>query len=340
MAKTKGIGGSEEAVINLSKEWVKQGYNVTVYNSCGNVPVLVDGVQYEPFWKYNSRDKFDHFILWRHPKLAEEDLNVSNIYIDLHDVIPEGEFTEKRLAKIKKIFVKTNAHRALFPHVPNDKFVIIPNGMDFALFDQKVERNPYLLVNTSSPDRSMDVLPALFKRVKEQVPQARLKWAYGFDIFDASFKNDKRMMEWRNKILAEMEEAGIENMGRLSQSDCAKLYLEGTIFAYPSEFYEIDCISVKKAQAAGCIPVTSDFAALNESNICGIKIHSRKTKSSWNKAYQISFGLEWKQAQDEWVKVVVKLLKNNAKMDEEDKKKMDRFSWDKISLLWTNILNQ
>ena len=42
--------------------------------------------------------------------------------------------------------------------------------MDFELFNQDVKKDRYLLVNTSSPDRSMDVMPKLFKMVKEQVP--------------------------------------------------------------------------------------------------------------------------------------------------------------------------
>lgn len=370
MAKTSGVGGSEEAVINLSKQWVKLGYNVTVYNSCGLEPMVCDGVTYKPFWHYNPRDKYDHFILWRSPRLVDSELNVSHMYVDLHDVISEGEFTEKRLKKIDKIFVKTKSHRALFPNIPDDKFVIIPNGQDFELFDSKevcvncngdgwyhekidgdkptrvdclmcdklgyyeIEKDPYLLVNTSSPERSMDVLPALFKRVKEQVPEARLKWAYGFEIFDNAHKDNQVMMDWRNKVIKEMEEAGIENMGRLSQKECAKLYIEGRILAYPSEFYEIDCITVKKAQACGCIPVTTDFAAFDESVQYGVKIRSRKTKDNWSLPYQFSFGLTDKKAQDEWVDAVVKILKSPMTEQKEMKEWTKKFSWDLIAKEW------
>ena len=62
------------------------------------------------------------------------------------------------------------------------------------------EENQYLLVNTSSPDRCMDVLPELFKKVKEQVPEARLKWAYGWDIFNNSYSDNDKMMAWRDDI--------------------------------------------------------------------------------------------------------------------------------------------
>lgn len=334
MAKTKGIGGSEEAVINLSKQWAKEGYNVTVYNNCGLEPMYCDGVTYKPYWFYNPKDKYDVTILWRHPGPADHVINTTKLFVDLHDVIPPGEFNEKRLQRIDKVFVKTNSHRILFPNIPDEKIAIIPNGQDPFLFKEKVEKVPHLLVNTSSPDRSLDVLPKLFKMVKEQVPDARLKWAYGWDIFDLTFANDRRMMEWKDKVVNEMDEAGIENLGRLSQAECAKLYQEGVILAYPSEFYEIDCISVKKAQACGCVPITSDFAAFKESNKYGIKIPSKKTTGDWSLPYQVGFGITDEAAQKKWVAAVVKELRNPT-----DTKKMRswadfNFNWDRIARWW------
>lgn len=334
MAKTKGIGGSEEAVINLSKEWAKLGYNVTVYNTCGSEPMTCDGVRYEPFWAYNPKDKTDITILWRRPNLADYDLNTTKLFVDLHDVIPAGEFTEKRLKKIDKVFVKTNAHRSLFPNVPDEKIAVVPNGQDFELFSQDVKKDQYMMVNTSSPERSMDVLPKLFKMVKEQVPEARLKWAYGFEIFNNAHANNKQMMAWKEECEKEMVEAGIENMGRLSQAECAKLYLEANILAYPSEFFEIDCISVKKAQACGALPVTSDFAAFDESVKFGYKVHSDKTNNNWCKPYQISFGIEDEAKQKEWVDTVVAILKTPMEDRTHIKEWAKKFSWDVISAQW------
>ena len=206
----------------------------------------------------------------------------------------------------------------------------------------KVKKNPLLLVNTSSPDRSMDVMPKLFKMIKKQVPNVEMVWAYGWETFDASFKNDKKMMEWRHNLQKEIDEAGIISLGKIPQAECAKLYLEGSIFAYPSEFAEIDCISVKKAQLAGCIPITTDFAALEESNIYGFKIHSDKNKDNWNRPYQWHFGLEDEDKQKEWVETVVNQLNNH--IEEKGRYNVglfisDKFNWTKISKDWINIFN-
>lgn len=337
--KIKGFGGSEEAVINLSRQWAKQGYNVTVFNSCGVEVMVRDGVTYKPYWHYNPKDLYDYTILWRSPKLVDYDLNTKKVFVDLHDVIPAGEFNEKRLSKIDKIFVKTQAQRSLFPDVPDEKFAIVPNGHDVEMFNENIERNPFMLINTSSPDRSLDVLPKLFMEVKKQVPNARLKWAYGWHNFDNSYANDKVKMAWKESVVNAMKEAGIEDLGRLPQSECAKLYQEGAILAYPSDFFEIDCISVKKAQLAGCIPVTTDFAAFNESNQYGIKIKSKKTSKDWAIPYQFTFGIQDEDVQNEWVEKVVWLLKN---LDQYPVKQMKlwakKFDWDLISKEWIKNL--
>lgn len=334
MAKTKGIGGSEEAVINLSKEWVKLGYNVTVYNSCGNFPMTCDGVEYKPFWFYNPKDKTDITILWRSPALADYGINSDKIYVDLHDVIKEGEFTENRLKNIDKIFVKTKFHRSLFPNVPDKKFAIIENGLSME-GEEEVEKDPYLIINTSSPDRSMGITPKLFKEIKKQVPEAKMAWAYGFEIFNNAHSSNKMMMEWRDKTISDMNEAGIENLGRLSQKEVAKLYQKASIFFYPTHFAEIHCISVCKAQMAKCFPVTTDFAALGETNRFGFKTHSNKTKDDWSKPYQLHFGVDDESEQKQLIDAVVNQLKNPKKIEGKEYENWKKnIVWSSISKKW------
>jgi tetratricopeptide (TPR) repeat protein len=344
--KTEGVGGSEEAVINLSRELAKLGWNVTVYNNCGNrAAVETYGVYpmkrpvtitYRPFWEFNYRDKQDVVILWRWVKPLDIDINAPKIFVDLHDVIPSGEFNEKRLARVSKIFVKTQFHRSLFPNVPDDKIAIIPNGIDFTLLNTAdIEKDPYLMINTSSPDRSMDVLPKLFREVKKRVPQARLQWAYGWDGFKAAHSGDTKKMKWMRDTQREMEDAGIETLGRITQAEVGKLYQRAAIFAYPTEFAEIDCISVKKAQAAGAWVVSSDFGALDESVQWGLKVHSTKTKETWNRPYQFHFGLEDEEAQADWVAACVAALQHGAM---HTRPTMREFEWSRIAARWHDIL--
>ena len=351
--KTKGFGGSEEAVIHLAREYAKLGWNVTVYNNCGHKTSVdwdiippqsrkeiprVGLVTYRPFWEFNLRDKQDVVILWRWAKPLDADINAPKVFLDLHDVIPEGELTEKRLAKVSKIFVKSKFHRSLFPNVPDDKFAIVPNGLEIYP-DKTIKKDPYLIINTSSPDRSMDVMPKLFKEIKKQVPKAKMQWCYGWEGFKSAHSNDSKKMAWMEETKKAIKESGIEDLGKLSQEEVGKLYQKASIFAYPTEFAEIDCISVKKANAAHCYSVTTDFGALFESVYFGSTVHSTKTKDNWNRPYQFHFGLEDEEAQKLFVTFVVNGLKlGETKVTKACYPAVDEragsLSWNKIAERW------
>lgn len=360
--KTKGFGGSEEAVVNLSRELAKLGWNVTVYNNCGHKPMTeivgwptskeasifknISGtlpeVTYRPFWEWNYRDKQDVVILWRWAKPLDAEINAPKIFLDLHDVVSEGEFTPARLKRVTKILVKTAFHRSLFPNVPEEKIAIVPNGMDFALLESNppIEKDPFLIINTSSPDRSMDVLPKLFKEVKKRVPQARLQWAYGWDNFKAANANDMKKLEWMKQTQKEMDEVGIETLGRISQAEVGKLYQRATILAYPSAFAEIFCISVLKAQSAHCLPITTDFGAFAEINKFGIQTHTATTKENWNKPYQYFFGITDEKEQQAWVDAVCKSLKDGGSpaYPPAVREWTDTFKWPEVAKHWNDLL--
>lgn len=330
--KVRGFGGSEEAVYHLAKEWAKKGWNVTVYNACGDEEMTRDGVTYKPYWEWNYKDKQDITVLWRHPRPVDYNINSDKIFVDLHDVVPKGEFTEKRIEKIDKIFVKTKFHRSLFPNVPDEKFEIAPNGQ--YLYEAKEDKDPMLIVNTSSPDRSLGVVPELFKRIKEKVPEAKMEWAYGWENFKNYYDHDDDKMAWMDKVNKEMDEAGIVNRGRVTQEEVAKMYARANVMLYPTEFAEIDCITVKKAQAMGCVPVTTDFGALDESVQYGVKVHSNKTKDNWSQPYQFSFEVTDEKMKQELVDGVVKILKDGYDKREEMSKWTAKFDWSNISKSW------
>lgn len=196
-------------------------------------------------------------------------------------------------------------------------------------------KEPFLIINTSSPDRSMDVVPKLFKEIKERVPQARMVWCYGWDGFVNTYSNDAKKMSWMNQVKKEIADAGIEDLGRITQEEVGKLYQKASILFYPTHFAEIDCLSVKKAQAAGCYPITTDFAALGTSNVFGFKSHTKKTKDNWNRPYQFSFGCDDEEEQTVLVDAVVSQLTNPKLMDEKKVKEWsESLSWEEVSKKW------
>jgi len=123
-----GIAGSETAVISLSKEWAKLGYKVTVYGEPGKKMGVYDGVTYLPWYFFNPRDKFSTLIQWRSNFWADK-VSAKRFYVDLHDIWHEVEYVDK-LELIDGIFVKSKYQRKLAPSIPDEKFVIISNGIN------------------------------------------------------------------------------------------------------------------------------------------------------------------------------------------------------------------
>lgn len=329
--KQKGFGGSEEAVIHLSRFLASKGLNVTVYNNCGIEPLDIDGVKWMPYWRFNSRDAWDYLILWRSPKLCDYDLNAKNIFIDLHDVVNDGEFTKERLKKITKVFVKSEFHASLFPSIPREKIRVIPNGINTKEFSPAKKEK--LIINTSSPDRSLSAFIKICREVKKAVPDVVIKWAYGWDLFAGAHQGNPPALKWMEQMNKELAEVGIEPLGKIPQTEIAKLYEKAKVFLYPTEFAEIDCISVKKAQLAGAYPVVSDFAALKETAQHGSIIHSKKTKDNWTEPYQFDFSMQTDH--DKFVKETI-----NAVNSEVDTKPMrewaKKLDWANIGQKWYN----
>ena len=258
-------------------------------------------------------------------------------------MLPPAELTEARVAKLTKIFVKSGFHRSIFPNIPDDKIIVARNGIDSDEFRKDdVERDQLLMVNTSSPDRSLEALVECFAEVKKEVPNAKLQWAYGWHVFDYVHSDNPEIMAWKARMQARMKELGVEELGRISHGEVAKLYKRANIFAYPSEFAEIDCISLSKAQAAGAYPITSDFSALGEKRFAGgCFLPSKKTKDDWSKdKFEFSLSPELRPL---WITEAINQLKNP--LSEElrvDMRKVAQtnYSWENISSTWHNELKR
>lgn len=353
-AKEKGIGGSEEAIINLSKGLAKRGWKVTVYNSCGFKEKEFDGVIWRPFWMWNYNDKQDVVVIWRSPRPTEYPINAKKIYVDLHDAIGPGEFNEARLKKITKIMVKSKAHRDLFPSVPDDKFFIAPNGVDLTLFDEakNPERDPYLIANFSSPDRSlsatMDIFEEAYKRAPGEIrKKMKLMWHYGWGLFD-TIRTSAQEKEWGDGVKGRFEalkKKGIAVGGdRINHGEVARANLKAGCMLYPSEFYEIDWIGGSKAQIGGMWPITTSFAAIGEKIQFGVKIKSEKTIENWSDIAGCDYSLKDPAKKEIFVQALLDYLERAGDLDKEreemSKWARAKFDIEKIVDLWHDELRK
>lgn len=339
LSLTKGVGGSEEAVIYISKELAKLGWKVTVYGDPQDEAGEYDGVVYKHYFEFNVKDHFNILIGWRAITLFDTKFNARKKYLWLHDVANTLEYTKERVDNIDKIFVLSEAHKKTVMSSYNkewltdDKFFMTSNGIHLDYFNIKKKklgvRDNKRVVYGSSYDRGLEHLLSIWPEVKRQVPEATLHVYYGWNLFESFYRNNPERMAWKEKISKAMEYDGVFHHGRVGQDEIIADTFKSGIWAYPTHFYEISCINAMKAQAAGAIPVVTDYAALKETVQFGTKISVEDED-----IYDNSKKLEFKNA-------LIKALKDDTWQESIRNKMMkwarETYSWEKVALNWSNL---
>lgn len=258
-----GVGGSEEAVIFLSKELQKLGWDVTVYADPQEAAGDYEGVHFRPYYECNFQDEFNIFVAWRNIALMDMPLKAKKIYLDIHDVPLPADFKPERLMKLQKIMAKSQFHRSLLPDIPDEKFAVITNGLTVPEFKAK-KRSPHKLFWGSSYDRGLIHLLKMWPKVREAIPDATLEICYGWQLFDKVQSGNPERMAWKDKMVKLMDQPGITHHGRVGHPELEEIMSECQVWAYPTDFDEISCITAMRAQALGLRPVVINKAALKE----------------------------------------------------------------------------
>lgn len=308
----EGIGGSEEAIIRLSKHLADLGYKVVVFAKPGDKAGLdKNGVMWRNFWDCNLEDKFDIFVAWRNPAIFDRKIKARKSYLWLHDVMEEGEFGDNRIANFDKCILLSKYHRSLFPMIPDEKVMMSGNGIDpeeFEELDNQLLRNPHKIFYGSSHVRGLAYLYEIWPEVKEAVPEATLDVFYGRESYDAVHKGNPERMKWMDDMQAKAKELkGVTDHGKISQKQINREAFRSGVWAYPCPFPEIYCITAIKAQAAGAVPVASDYAALDETVQFGHKQTFKEFDAEDLQKYKEAL-IWWLQHPEEQEKVRPKMM--------------------------------
>ena len=249
----KSLGGSEQAVVYLTKELAKRNFNITVY---GNVePCVKDNVQYLRHEEFNVKDNFNIIVLWRRYGLeALGPLEFAKaVFVDLHDPTDPSALPKELVTnKVSKIFIKSNFHRTFYPYIQDSLFDVIANGIDTEKIVniEKPSRQKNRFIYTSCYERGlMPILKYLWPAVRKNIQDAEFHIYYGSNLI-----SEKSKKELTGLLLQE----GVYEHGRVTQDviiteryrSLAQIYLTDTPL-------EIDCMSVREAALSGCIPILS-----------------------------------------------------------------------------------
>jgi hypothetical protein len=292
------------------------------------------GVDWKMYWRFNPRDNFDVFIGWRAPSLFKEKIKARVAAIDLHDVIQPQDYSPTVIANIDKIFVKSKFQASIAPHIPREKLEVITNGYvkDFLPNLNKVKRDPYKIIYCSSYDRGLELMLKWgWPLIKEQIPQAELHIYYGWNTFDNFFAPsgiapNRERMAWKAKMMELIKQDGVYEHGRISQKELLLKKAESSIHYYATDFDEIDCISVRESAAVGCIPITSNFAALSERGYCN----------------RVEGNPRDKRIQEAIARTVVGALRNGPQKDyrEAIQTLARKESWEEVAKKWLEVFGE
>lgn len=322
-----GIGGSEEATIQLAKRLVKLGWRVSVYNNCLD-DEMFEGVRYIPFFKYDQdAERCDIFIAWRHNQYCDFAPKMAKKVVWLHDVQQTHYWDETRTESLDLIMPLSKWHRENLKDIPDSKFFVTRNGIDPSQFVNRHTRDPKRIIYASSPDRGLDTLLEMWPTIKRKDADAELHVFYGFTkTFDEMHKGNQKMRDWKEYILGLLKQPGITYHGRVNHHQLAEEFLKSSIWCYPTNFTEISCITAMKAQAAGAIPVCTTVAALQETVQHGFKISGPG-------------GATDNRTQKTFVNILIKLLGDYKLQDQIREPMMSwamkYYSWDTVANSWS-----
>ncbi len=299
ISMTEGhLGGSEEAVVHLAEAMSRRGWRTTVF---APKPVRDPAIHVmrDVLWRLHTEfDPFAktshgrHILVWRNPQYAAQlrsqiqDPKVT-VWNWLHDT--NYNASKEDYAKVDGTFVLSKAHGEILNQLEGvDPACLnyVQNGIDPASFPEltdeiEAQRKLRKVIYASSPDRGLVYLLRMWPDVRKEVPDATLDIFYSWDGFRKRVENDHQFARDHRALLDELESLvvklfplGVTYHGGVSHPELHEAYRRSSIWAYPTDFYEISCISILKAQASGAYPIFFNYGALTETGLSGTEVDS------------------------------------------------------------------
>ncbi len=335
----RSLGGSESAVVFLSRELARRGHRVQVF--CQQETSSADCAEYEGViyhdlteWpRFVEEGECDVLVCCRHLRGLATPANSKVNIVWNHDLItkPAAQQLMSLMYKVDKLFVLSEFHRQQFAHhleVPADCYVVTRNGVDLELVAEAVEgvaRDRSRLIYTSRPERGLDVLLQMWPELKARRPKLKLAVAsYENPGADAQMADYLRALRTLGEHLPD-----IEFLGALSKSELYREIAASGLLLYPAAFPEVSCITAMEAAACGTPVVASRYCALKETvadGETGVLIPGDPHDEEYQRAF---------------VEAVAGLIEDDTRwqqMSEAGKRRVEaRYQWSQIAEEWEEI---
>ncbi|KAG2781302.1 hypothetical protein PC129_g259 [Phytophthora cactorum] len=342
-----GLGGSEEAVVFLSRELQKLGYWVEIYGDPSPQDISTldqadeDNVRWYPHYTYDINDKgVDIFVAWRYHISMAMGRAARKKFLWMHDLPQEdARRSPELLNNSDGIFCLSEFHAAVFPEILQSKITVSTNAVDRSFFVNG-PNHADRFVYGSSPSRGLYPLLKAWPRIREKIPTAELSVFYGFTPAFMKWGNSEmtNFTEWMNEMNRLVTETpGVRYVGLANHAQLAKEYSYAGFYLYPTTFSETSCISLMKAMANGAIPITSRFplSALPET-VDDFDLGPRALQH-----HAIDDDPEWLEL---WIQSIVDAA-HNEQQATTVRHRMKRFArkkyrWEHIALQWHRVISK
>ena len=298
----RGLGGSESAVILVSRELVKLGISVTVFNGCdedGHSPGIYDGVVYRPLREIRTYVKnFDVIISSRtpkpfiHPQLENHEFRLARnenfvCYTDIrpdtkkivwmHDTFSWGDEVIETMTlsgQIDEIWCLSDFHREYFLNcnhgqrrnyeVLRDHVWTTRNGIQKFHVNEIRDYNLFIF-NANQSKGLKTLLDFVWPQVQLQLPQCKLVVIGGFYQLGSAFGNDPHQNnDFERIVQPHKNNPTIHFTGIITQQQVAQWNARASYFIYPAALPETFGISTWEALYQGTPLITTRFGALAE----------------------------------------------------------------------------
>lgn len=335
-----GIGGSEEAVVRMSRALARKGFSVEVYNNRESIER--DGeVVWKPlsFWNGESEDGVDVAIYWRAPFFPRErGCRAIARYLWLHDVQDQSHWGPDLHEIYDGVMVLSPYHQSLTDWVPQESFFLTGNGIDSDQMPalRMEAKKPHMMVWPSDPSRGLDILLEKWGIIRREFKDAELHVFYGWSpTFVQHMQYSKRLFDIHQKIEHLRKLDGIVWHGRVGQRKLDELCAQASIWPYSCDFPEISCITAMKMQALGVWPVVPDMAALKHTVVHGDKL----SVPHWDPRLGAQAPIRHPEVAKKYVELLIQRLRAGVNVDEALEMSSwarGMFSWDSVAEDWAD----
>jgi glycosyltransferase involved in cell wall biosynthesis len=238
-----------------------KGHEVYVFSEYGRNEV-VDGVHYvEPNASIPKWDVavFNRNVLPNDFVRYSQSIGAKNIWW-LHDIVQLTYLPDATYKTVDKIVALSNYCKTTysdFYSIPEDKFVVIPNGVDDKLWFKGPyeDRDPRLWVMASAPVKGMLPVANLYDNLKRHVP------TLDFRIYSNQSLHGRPNLPEHDSFLRHMADKGARIQAPIPPKMLAELLRKAWCFVLPNSYPEICSNLLLQAQASGCPVLTSDIGA-------------------------------------------------------------------------------